>query len=207
MQANWQLIMDKLGFVHNLDEYKVLLDLYTDKTRHYHNLDHIADCLDKLALYCGSTEADSVSARELNAIELALWFHDAVYRPLRHDNEERSAEMAVRFLGVNQAPSSLIHAVEKLILATKSHTNNHRDIDLQIMLDIDLSILGADAATFAKYEAGIRKEYHWVPALLYQKKRRSVLQSFLDMPRIYRSTLFHNLFEKAARANLMASLS
>lgn len=199
--------MKKLGFDNNLGAYNLLLGLYTDKKRHYHNLDHIDDCLNKLGLYCACAEPGAVSASEINAIELALWFHDAVYRPLCHDNEQRSAIMATEFLLANRAQIGLVESVEKLILATASHSS-HQDCDIvQIMLDIDLSILGAAPAGFAKYEAGIRQEYHLVPLPIYQKKRRLVLQSFLDMPQIYRSFVFHERFEQQARVNLAAALS
>jgi len=70
--------------------YDRLLELYSEPHRHYHNAQHITDCL---------KEFDSVrdAAQEPLAVELAIWFHDAIYNPRAGDNEERSAELAAQF--------------------------------------------------------------------------------------------------------------
>lgn len=52
------------------------------------------------------------------------------------------------------------------------------------------------------YEQQIRQEYAWVPRLLYNRKRRSVLQAFLARARIYSTSAFGIRFEAQARANL-----
>src|SRR3569832_2288945 len=54
--------------------------------RRFHTLHHIHDCLDRL-----DEVADKLDDRD--AVEIALWFHDAVYEPSCAENERNSAEL------------------------------------------------------------------------------------------------------------------
>jgi predicted metal-dependent HD superfamily phosphohydrolase len=74
-------------------------------------------------------------------------------------------------------------------------------------LDVDLAILGADAARFDEYEKQVREEYRWVPAMLYRRTRKAILQGFLSRPTIYRMPLFIERYERPARENLARSLA
>src|SRR5687767_6949665 len=67
--------------------YDRLTAAYAERHRHYHNQQHIAECLAEF-------DAARHLVRQPEAIELALWFHDAVYNPRAGDNEERSAALA-----------------------------------------------------------------------------------------------------------------
>ena len=77
----------------------------------------------------------------------------------------------------------------------------------QLLVDIDLSILGSRAERFEHYDQDVRKEYAWVPGLRYQEARAQVLQSFLDRPRLYPGEQAVALLEAQARTNLAAALS
>ena len=63
--------------------YERITAMYAEPHRHYHNRQHIADCL---------TEFDHVRevAVEPDAVEFAIWFHDALYDPCAGDNEALS---------------------------------------------------------------------------------------------------------------------
>ncbi|RVD62485.1 hypothetical protein EN750_21345, partial [Mesorhizobium sp. M7A.F.Ca.ET.027.03.2.1] len=61
-----------------------LLALYRAPGRHYHNLSHIEAML-ALAGDCRELLGDP------QAIEAAIWFHDAVYDSKAKDNEAQSA--------------------------------------------------------------------------------------------------------------------
>src|SRR5690349_8065412 len=71
--------------------YETLSRAYAEPQRHYHNQQHIAECLAEL-------DGARHLAKEPACAELALWFHDAVYDPKSGENEERSAAMAKRCL-------------------------------------------------------------------------------------------------------------
>lgn len=175
-----------------------LRSLYAERHRAYHNLKHVLDCL---AL------AATVRSRltEPAAVELALWYHDAVYNPRAGDNEQRSADLAAQHLGALVSPGTL-GRVRDLILVTK-HDAVPVDGDSQYVVDIDLAILGSDPATFDAYEQNVRREYRWVPGPLFRSKRREILQSFVNRPRIYSTDYFAERLENSARSNLSRSIA
>jgi len=180
------------------DSYARLVAMYSEPHRHYHSLRHIEECL---------SEFDAVRhlAREPVAVELAIWFHDAVYYPHAADNEERSAELASDGLKHSNAPDDLVNAVQQLVLATKSHDVTLNP-DAPLLVDMDLSILGQPPERFWEYEEQIREEYSWVEQTHFAAKRSEILERFLARRRIYNTALFFDRFEVQARENLRASI-
>ncbi len=77
----------------------------------------------------------------------------------------------------------------------------------QLLVDIDLSILGSPAERFERDDPDVRKEYAFVPGLRYQEARARVLPSVLDRPRLYRGEHAVALLEAQARINLAAALT
>ena len=171
---------------------------YSEPHRRYHTLPHIAHCLAELAKAWQY-------AVNLNEVRWALLFHDAIYDPRREDNESRSADWACRVLDELQRPEDEKARIRGMILAT-AHANEPRTADEALVLDVDLSILGADAAKFDDYDRAIRVEYEWVPEADYRKGRAGILRSFLERERIYHTAFFRRRYEKAARANLQRAL-
>lgn len=171
-----------------------MLKAWQEPHRHYHNLDHLEECLlhlDEVTPLC----EDAV------AVEFALWFHDAVYDPKASDNEEQSAELAAKFLSGAGLGAQFIGTVKSLILATKAHDPG--DVpDAAVMLDIDLSILGQPRPRYARYEEAIRLEFAWVTPAIFAEKRAAILESFLARGLIYETKWFHESFEASARDNL-----
>ena len=168
---------------------------YTEPHRHYHTLVHIEYCLDLLARVYNN-ESD------LERIELALWFHDAVYDTKTVANEAASALMAQEILGMLGSGIDLT----PLILATR-HDGVPSTRAEQVVVDVDLGILGDTPEAFDRYEAQVRKEYEWVPEELFWTKRREILQSFLDREWIYSTPEMRFEREDQARSNLTRSLN
>jgi predicted metal-dependent HD superfamily phosphohydrolase len=195
----WQKLMDELGLAENFSTYDALAAAYAEKHRRYHTARHIEDCLDKLD-----------SARQLAQapaeIEIALWFHDAIYDPYKSANEEKSADWACVFLTSNGVDPTRVERIRDLVLATR-HQAVAVDPDAQLLVDVDLSILGANEADYAVFEKHVRDEYKWVPAMVFRKKRAEILQSFLDRPRIYSTSFFGDRYEQTARANLARAIA
>jgi predicted metal-dependent HD superfamily phosphohydrolase len=81
------------------------------------------------------------------------------------------------------------------------------DVDTQLLLDIDLAILGAAPERFAAYESQIRAEYAHVPEADFRSGRAQVLSGFLARPRIYATAAFHDALEHRARENLAKALA
>ena len=175
-----------------------LVAAYSEQHRHYHTLQHLRECL-------AHFDAAGSLARHPAEVELALWFHDAVYDPQRDDNEERSADWAQRSVAAAGCEPAVGERVKALVLATGGHAASH-DPDTQLLLDIDLAILGASAERFAEFERQVRAEYAHVPADAYRSGRARVLRGFLDRPRIYGTAPYHDALEQRARANLGQAL-
>jgi predicted metal-dependent HD superfamily phosphohydrolase len=139
-------------------------------------------------------------------VSLALWYHDAIYRPRRADNEAASASLAETELAALGVPDRAVADVSRLIIATSDHVPPSDLPDALPFLDFDLAILGSEPATYAAYARAIRREYRWVPGPVYRSARRAVLARFLERPRIYRTDRFRERLERQARANLAAEL-
>lgn len=178
--------------------YQALCACYSGPDRFYHNLRHLADCLEEF-------DAAKHLAKNPTAVELALVFHDAIYDSRASDNEERSAEMAIKMLSAAGAAPALCAEVSRLTLATRHVAASVTD-DAALVVDIDLSILGQPGSRFVEYEQGIRQEYSWVPPEVFAVKRAEILRRFLERERIYATDFFARKYEQPARKNLAASL-
>jgi predicted metal-dependent HD superfamily phosphohydrolase len=193
--ASWQRLWRELGADPvPMGLFNQLLAAWSERQRHYHTLQHLRECL-------AHFEAAAPLARHPAEVELALWFHDAVYDPQRADNEERSAEWAWRSMlaaGCAQEPAQRVQA---LVLATREHAGSD-DPDTRLLLDIDLAILGAAPARYDEYAAQVRAEYAHVPDAEFRSGRTRVLARFLARPRLYATTPFHDALEHRARENL-----
>lgn len=176
-----------------------LLNCYVEPQRHYHTLQHLQECL-------AHFEQARTAAAHPHEVEMALWFHDAIYEVRGSDNEQRSADWARDVLQSAGVAAEVAERVHALIMATR-HTAVPTGQDEQLLIDIDLSILGAEAERFAEYEDQIRREYAFVPGWLFKRKRRAILASFLDRPRLYSTALFHDALEQRARSNLRQAIA
>ena len=180
-----------------------LMRAYAAPDRHYHNLTHIEALLSIAHQHQGAL-ADA------EAIEAAIWFHDAVYDTRRHDNEDKSAELAIdRLKGATT--QERLGRIAEMIRATASHQlpefpNPEALRDCELFLDMDLAVLGAATEDYDSYAAAVRREYAWVPEPLWIGGRRKVLEKFLARTAIYMSPQFQASLEAAARRNLVQEL-
>lgn len=200
----WQQLMPRLG-VNNKHQslvgttYFDLCAAYNEPHRHYHNQSHIQAALKHLDAVQGICP-DSAE------LELALWFHDAIYKPFSSSNEQDSADWAVRFMRDCGLAEAQLQCVHDLIMATLHEAAVEAPLQ-QWMVDIDLGILGAAADVYAQFEANVRKEYSKVPGILYRRKRKQVLRHFLQQPTVYYTAYFQERFEVQARENLAAAIA
>ncbi len=179
---------------------------YAEPSRAYHNADHIVDCLSQF-------DAMRPTLERADEIELALWFHDAVYDSRHLDNEERSAELACAALQRAGATADVIERAERLILATK-HKGPRRGLHApplsthaQVVVDVDLSILGRRESEFDDYDRKIRSEYAWVAEEDYRAGRARFLAGLLSRPALYHTDHFRASYEDRARRNLERAIA
>ena len=178
--------------------FAALTEAYAQPHRHYHAARHIKQVLSEF-------DAVEVPCEDPVAVELALWFHDAVYDTRKKDNEEASAqwlESAMREAGAR--PAVWTRAVAH-VRATAHGGAESTDLDTHFVLDCDLAILAAPARIFDQYDRQISEEYFWVPADDYRRERAKVLRGFLAQARIFRTPAFDD-YETPANRNLVRAL-
>jgi predicted metal-dependent HD superfamily phosphohydrolase len=178
-----------------INVYEDLIKRHGEAHRRYHTLQHLNECIVWF-------EKVGHLAKRPHEVEIALWFHDAIYDLKSHENEEQSAGLACLSLMMANVKSDAIERIAQLILVTQ-HSAEPTEHDEQLLVDIDLSILGASTIRFAEYETQIRDEYGFVEEAIFHTKRREILLSFLERKRIYTTTPLFNELEKQARENLI----
>jgi len=199
--ARWDRMREWLGLgMVFIPTGERLLARYSEPGRHYHDARHLLACLRAFDDFPGSI-------RDPDAVELALWFHDAVYDPLAPPgkNEERSVRLFRSEFEAMAGDRVDMGEVERLILAT-GHRLEPEDGDCALIADIDLGILGADPPRYAAYTEEIRREYAGVPDEAYREGRARVLRGFLARGSIYRTRHFQAMLGERARANLEGEL-
>lgn len=197
--ARWKQPWDDLGLKARMELHADLRKRYSEPHRAYHTLHHIAECLQLLE----QTQKLAISSP---CLELAIWFHDAIYDPRKADNEERSAEWAQRELRRAGASLELQQRVIDLVMVT-CHNGAPQTPDEELMSDIDLAILGTGVSRFDEYEQQVRQEYRHVPTQQFRPARKKILTEFLERDRIYFTEWFRERREAQARANLQRSLT
>jgi predicted metal-dependent HD superfamily phosphohydrolase len=199
VKERWRRAWRGIGAGRGDAVFAELVERYSEPHRAYHNLEHVRDCLRQLEW----ARPLLVHAAE---VEVAAWFHDAIYDPRRDDNEEQSALWAERALLAAGVAGDVVARVADLIRLT-THVQEGLTGDGAVLCDADLAILGAAPKRFDGYEKQIREEYAWVPEVVYREKRGEVLAGFLRRPTIYHSRPFIERYEAQARANLEGILA
>lgn len=195
--GRWQALWGDLGAAPPSGSFEQLVKAYGAPQRHYHGAAHILACLEHLDRW------KALCAQPAQA-ELALWTHDLVYDTRRQDNEAASAALTAGWLqqaGIGQHAA----AVSQMILATTHQAPATGDAAL--VVDIDLSILATPAEVYDGYCAAVRAEFAWVPEPLFRQGRARLLESLLQMPRLYQRAELAASWEAPARANLQRELT
>lgn len=199
LTQSWQRLSSDLemrsdNLLNELALYDALIARYSEPHRKYHSRQHLTECL---------TWFESVADLAIYPaeIEAAIWFHDAIYEPTQADNEELSARWASDSLRKRAVSAASVARIQQLVLATQ-HAAMPTLPDAQLLVDIDLAILGSPESRFSEYEQQIRAEYAWVPERTFHQRRREVLLSFLARENIYSTQHFRDALEQQARSNL-----
>ncbi len=199
LQQSWLRAWTMLGVSPDASLRDRLIACYNEPHRRYHTLQHLHECIQILdpllaiAAYPGE-------------VEVALWFHDAVYRVQNQDNEIQSACWAKQVVLASGAAVEVAARIEALVLATR-HAVLPASIDECVLVDVDLAILGASPTRFEEYEHQIREEYGSVPDEIFHRKRKALLSEFLDRPVIFNTQPVRDRLETQARDNLRRSIA
>jgi len=149
---------------------------YGHPARHYHNEKHI------VAMLIGAT---GLEFNDPDMARLAIFFHDVIYDPTRSDNEHRSADLVREKLADLVASERLDQAAD-IITATNAHkaTGDH---DTDLVLDLDMAILGQPWPVYLSYAQGVMAEY--LPHIGDAAWRQGRISLFID-PTLAREDIF-----------------
>ncbi|MEA5569528.1 hypothetical protein [Calothrix sp. UHCC 0171] len=198
---NWQQLLKSVRVsdeVRIAQTFAEIVEIYSSYGRYYHNLEHIAQVLNKIQLL-------QTNIHPSPAVQLAAWFHDVIYDSQAKNNEEKSADYAHELLTSLNVSQMIIDNVCRLILNTKYHQAELNDFDSYLLLDADLSILGSSPEAYINYRQAIRQEYIWLPDDKYIAGRRKILENFLQRRIFFTDELFNQL-ELIARQNIQAEI-
>ncbi|MET7319267.1 hypothetical protein [Streptomyces sp. NPDC005549] len=176
-----------------------LLARWQEPQRRYHTLAHLTAVLDRVDVL--AEHADDV-----DVVRLAAWFHDAVYRPDRSENEERSARLAERALSEAGVSAAKTAEVARLVRLTVTHAPDDDDRDGQVLCDADLAVLASPPSAYAAYTAAVREEYHFVPNAAFREGRAAVLRQLLGLRTLFHTPHGRREWEAIARHNLTGEL-
>jgi predicted metal-dependent HD superfamily phosphohydrolase len=160
--------------------------------RRFHNLHHIADCLRRF---------DEVASllSDPDAVEVALWFHDAVYTPSDPDNERLSAEL---FLALSKGADPVFRRrVCALILATRHQTDSYGN-DRRFIADIDLAGFGSPWEEFMREGDLLREEFAAQSDEKYYTGQVGFLARLKRRPWFFATEYFRGRYEILAQHNL-----
>jgi predicted metal-dependent HD superfamily phosphohydrolase len=196
-EALWQrcarpdVLMDALPICRDV------IDRYAEPQRRYHTVEHLTHCL---------VEHDRASSQmsRPDPVEMALWFHDAIFEPGAADNERHSADIFVAY-GEHSLPTSFVEEVRALILLT-THRHKPDTEEGCFVVDIDLSSFGIPWDEFLRDSRRVRDERTDLGDEDYYRAQTGFLRSLLDRPRIFHTAFFHSLYEDTARANIARAM-
>jgi predicted metal-dependent HD superfamily phosphohydrolase len=198
-REQWDATWRQLGVAAPEGVYEQLVAAYAEPHRRYHTARHLDECFAALPALRSAAERPA-------EIELALWFHDAIYDTRRHDNEARSATWAREVVARAGLGADVGERVATLIMATR-HDAVPAGADACVLVDIDLKILGEAPARFDEYERDVRAEYSWVPGAMFRRERRKIVKQLLEREVLYATPYMRESHEVRARGNLRRSLA
>lgn len=174
-----------------------IVEYYSSELRFYHNLVHLDNMLSELK----SVENE---VKEKDALLFSIYYHDIIYSTNNSDNELKSALLFKK--RIERTSFKQIEKCAKQIQLTKEHKLS-KDNDVNILLDLDLSILGKNKTEYNEYSQNIRNEYKTYSDFEYRNGRKKVLNELLNLPSIYKTDYFITKFEVNARNNITYELN
>jgi predicted metal-dependent HD superfamily phosphohydrolase len=171
--------------------------LYSDSSRHYHTLQHLANFYNEL-LRCKN------DVNDWDAVFLSMVYHDVIYVSIARDNEEKSADMAADHLKQFGFSQPFINTCRQLIMATKTHKATH-DLTTDLFIDADMSILGVPLEKYKVYVQQVHQEYAAVPN--FTERRKGFLKGLLGPDHLFITPQFYKLYEQSARYNIQQEIT
>jgi predicted metal-dependent HD superfamily phosphohydrolase len=183
-----------------LEAGESLLARWSEPHRSYHTTAHLAAMLSTVDLL-------AAAPADATAVQLAAWFHDAVYDPRQDDNESASAALAETTLDALGIAAESVAEVARLVRLTATHDPAPDDANGALLCDADLAILAAPPSAYRRYAEAVRAEYAHVEEAAFRTGRAAVLRRLLAQPQLFSLASARDKWEKRARINLAIEVS
>ena len=170
-------------------EYDTIVKAYSD-VKKYHNLTHIARCLNYLKIY--EAQCEKLKPEDKKAMVMAIFYHDTVQG---ENAEEESKKRAIAYTNselVGELIDATNHLKDNKLAATPLQ---------QLIADVDVAILGT-THLYSAYVQAVRQEYIHYPDSIFNPNRTEVLNSLLAKEQIFKTLFFQKRYGDAARENL-----
>lgn len=193
--------------------YSQICQYYLEKHRYYHGLSHIYHCLKMFDLIEDTLDKQAHNY-DMNALKLAIWFHDIIYDVGANDNELRSQIKADDIMMAIGVESKLREYVCRIINSTDYNLNHKfypteeiKEIERyenrikRYMIDIDLSAFSLPPEQY--HENSKRVELEILPfynKIEYLVKRKHFLNKVRN--EVYGTDYFNKNYAHLARINI-----
>lgn len=177
-----------------------LLQAWDLPGRTHHNARYLAALLDRLS------QMENASS-DPATLSLAAAYRGATEEPgwelLEHNPQPACVPLLVdtstlRDLGVPEVNAARI---SELVSALGKHEGDLADLDAQILVDADLSIVASSPQKYREYSRGLREQSKHLSDEEFNAARLELVSTLLSRPRIFVSPLTRDL-ENIARTNL-----
>ena len=175
------------------ERFDQLVQLYGEPQRHYHTFDHITHCLAKM-----DEVVEQVKCPE--ALELAIWYHDAIYQISAKDNEQRSKDLFIAHSS-EVLDDNLRQQVYALIMVTV-HPSVPSNPDQCLMVDIDLASFCLPWREFLRDSNRVRKELAHLSDVDFNAGQIHFLRILAGREWFYNSPHYRQHHEQAAHDNI-----
>lgn len=213
-----QLKLSALDFFGDVGEviWSIIENCYTQSQRHYHRPWHLYELFTALKPHLAGHPNSC-------AMTLAAWFHDIVYETdaTSYPNNEAASAKAMLYVITKHLPEWMntdgtmreqVYLAAEIIVATKSHKitadwvrskPDHLHA-AELVIDADMSILGAEPGRLAQYDSQIACEWDQPPGqetFAFCTGRLNALRAFKAASPVFLTQEFHEL-ESTAQANI-----
>jgi predicted metal-dependent HD superfamily phosphohydrolase len=157
----------------NIDcDYTMLVDMWCEKHRHYHNIEHL---LDLFQMINRDYSNKLINEKTYEKLLITSLFHDVIFDPKQTDNEEKSADF---FLSMCLEKNNTdIQEIKQSILDTKEHISSN---PLSEKFNAyDMNIVERSFEKLLEWEQGIFKEYEFAGEK-YKPTRIKFLESLTN---------------------------
>ncbi len=173
--------------------------------RYYHNLSHVAYCLNYADILCQRPEVEGfIDERIKQELDMAIFYHDYCHKG-KYDDEEMSCSAMGRAFNPKSCLFDFCDNVKSFILQTKHNSQTKVKTDCMaamIIHDADLAIL-ADEVNYPCYAMKVLQEYSIHPLEEYIANRIEIFEDML-LRRLFVEKWFD---EKVARNNMVKEMA